>query len=220
MNPKSRPNWKHFCRARYKGRGSASVPTLPTAPRLFSRKCAYQPYCRRQVFRPAPDIISFKLRFREQFVLIRQALALLTLIGLLSACNLRRPEVTLTLALIDTRTPDATDVKELPTDTKAATMSPTPASTGTPRLSATIAPSMTATDTPTATYTDTPSATSTNTSTATDTDKPPATDSPAPTDTDLPIATATLRPTSTDTPLPTDRLDRFSWRVGRQRRIG
>ena len=137
-------------------------------------------------------------------MLIRQALALLTLIGLLSACNLRRPEVTLTLALIDTRTPDATDVKELPTDTKVATMSPTPASTGTPRLSATIAPSMTATDTPTATYTDTPSATSTNTSTATDTDKPPATDSPAPTDTDLPIATATLRPTSTDTPLPTD----------------
>ena len=63
-------------------------------------------------------------------MLIRPGLALLTMAIFLSACNLRRPEVTLTLAPIDTRTPVATDVEELPTETKVALTSPTPTPTG------------------------------------------------------------------------------------------
>ncbi|MCY3779172.1 MAG: SH3 domain-containing protein [Chloroflexi bacterium] len=151
-------------------------------------------------------------------MLIRRALALFALVGFLSACNLRRPEVTLTLAPIDTSTPDATDVEELPRETKEATTSPTPTPTVTLTLSPTDTPSVTGTVTPTdapsptktdtPTETETPSATATPTATdtltATYTQTPASTDISSATDTAEPPPTFTL--TATDAPTPTSTL--------------
>ena len=107
---------------------------------------------------------------------IRRALALLTVISFLSACNLSRPEVMLTLAPVDTRKPDATAVRELPTATTAAKASATPSTTATP----------------TATNTDLPTAS------PLPTDKPTDTVQPSPTRIVFETDTPTVKPSATD----------------------
>ena len=52
---------------------------------------------------------------------VRAGIALLVLALFASACTLRRPDVTLTLAPIETDTPEATDITEAPTTVETAT---------------------------------------------------------------------------------------------------
>ncbi len=102
----------------------------------------------------------------------------------IGACNLRRPEVTLTLAPIETRTPEATDLGELPTETRVAQNLPTPTAPSSPTdidvpaVTDTIAPSLTVTAQPT------PTATLESTSSPTT--------QPTRTETPVPGATATI----------------------------
>ena len=134
---------------------------------------------------------------------IRGGLALLIVALIASACNLRRPDVTLTLAPIETDTPEATDVTETPTDaaTATVTLSPTGSATSTVTATPSATASLTATSTPTPTATAPHVLTATNTSTATDTQAPTATETPTATDTDLPTSISTA--TATDTTVPT-----------------
>lgn len=127
---------------------------------------------------------------------VRAGLALLIVASFASACTLRRPDVTLTLAPIETNTPAATDVTEAPTDAENLTITPTP----TASLAATMTASSTAlqTATPTATDIDEPTATASATTTATATQTETATNTDEPTDTSAPTATATV--TATPTP--------------------
>lgn len=94
---------------------------------------------------------------------IRRSICLLLVAGGISACNLGRPEVTLTLAPIDTRTPVATAVMQLPTATDVVAASP----------SASARPSLTATpdppDKPSATVPAKPTRVHVNTATPTST---------------------------------------------------
>lgn len=153
---------------------------------------------------------------------VRAGLALLIVASFASACTLRRPDVTLTLAPIETNTPAATDVTEAPTAAETLVITPTPtltvaatmtasataAATETPSATdadeptATNSATATATDTVTATDTDEHTETSTPTTTATATDTVAATDTDEPTDTSTPTTTATL--TATSTPLIAD----------------
>lgn len=77
---------------------------------------------------------------------VRGGLALLLLALIASACNLRRPEVRLTLAPIATNTPAATDLTSAPVATATAkpTLSPTAPATAT--FAPTVAASATSTD--------------------------------------------------------------------------
>ena len=154
-------------------------------------------------------------------LLDRRALAIVAVALFLSACNLRRPEVTLTLAPIETRTPGATASPDRVTATEILTISPRatqsltprPATSDTPTPSVTPSPKPTATETlsPTPSITDELTATDTPTPTHTDTGEPTAT--VARTTTDTPTAavtpsltntaTATASPTQTDTDVPT-----------------
>ena len=130
---------------------------------------------------------------------------------LICACNLRRTEVTLTLAPIETRTLRATDIVELPTETKVIQSLPTsttaPSPTYTVNPSPSNVPNSTATRTPDATLTATPTQTQTTTNvlTASQTAQPTATETALPpaTDTSEPIATNTVAPTVTNTVVPT-----------------
>ena len=137
----------------------------------------------------------------------------------IGACNLRRPEVTLTLVPIETRTAEATDVRESATETRVAQNVPTPTIQSSPTdvviptFADTAAPTLTATNEPTSTVTVEPSLTSTDLPTVTETPLPTATVtlSSTATDTMVPTATATMEPTvpatvvasSTHTPVPT-----------------
>ena len=125
-------------------------------------------------------------------VCVRRTLAMLLVASVISACNLRAPEVTLTLVPIDTRTPEATSVRELPTLTQVIVETPTPSKTQAP----------TQTSEPSATQTPIPSRTATFTPTSSVTSSP--TDTVAPTATDTPLPTVTDEPTLTNTPMPTD----------------
>ena len=119
----------------------------------------------------------------------RGALILLSAALLVSACNLRRPEVTLTLAPIDTRTPAVTEAPDAPTVTSVASASPTLT------LTITTTRFLTLTSTSTATSTEEPS----QTASATQTQAATPTPSVSPTSS-TPSATATPTVTSTDTP--------------------
>ena len=128
---------------------------------------------------------------------IRAGLAVLIVALFASACTLRRPDVTLTLAPIETGRPEATDVTEAPTADDTATL--------TSRPTATVPSTLTLTSTSTATVT----ATASTSPTATDVDEPTVTstltarasDTVAPSDTEQPTATKTA--TATDTSGPT-----------------
>ena len=130
---------------------------------------------------------------------------------LICACNLRRTEVTLTLAPIETRTLRATDIVELPTETKVIQSLPTSTTAASPTYTVNPSPSNipkpTATRMPDATLTATPTQTQTNTNvpTASQTAQPTATETALPpaTDTSEPIATNTVAPTATNTVVPT-----------------
>lgn len=122
------------------------------------------------------------------------------------ACNLRRPEVTLTLAPIETRTPEATDLLELPTETRVAqklptaTAQPSPTDTDQPTITNTIAPE---TEQATATASFEPTTSPTVRPTRTETASPSATETNPPVDTAEPADTATAAPSKTDTAVPT-----------------
>ena len=165
-------------------------------------------------------------------MLDRRALAIVAVALFLSACNLRRPEVTLTLAPIETRTPEATAAPDRATATEILTVSPRatqsltplPAASDTPTPSVTPSPKptetltatetlsptpsktdeLTATATPTATATETPTPTDRDTDEPAPTETATATDSATPTQTDTDVPTSTARPTATDSAVPTD----------------
>ncbi|MCY4018762.1 MAG: SH3 domain-containing protein [Chloroflexi bacterium] len=116
----------------------------------------------------------------------------------IGACNLRRPEVTLTLVPIETRTPEATDLVELPTETRVAQKLPTPTAQASP----------TYTDAPTITYTtapatDQPTETSTIEPTSSPTVQLTQTETPVPSATETMPSTATVEPAATNTSVPT-----------------
>ncbi len=133
---------------------------------------------------------------------LRQGVALFIVALVFSACTLRRPEITLTLVSIDTRTPEATAIRELPTRTRVLRDQPTPTKNFT--LTVTPAPSQSATakpsDTDSPTASDTP--TSTSTATAVVTEKPTATNTSAPTR--KPSPTRILPRTATSTATATE----------------
>ena len=122
------------------------------------------------------------------------------------ACNLRRPEVTLTLAPIETRTPEATKMAVLPTETMILRESPTRTATAKPSLTATDLPTVVPTETSTATYTPVPTDSNTPTPTASEIVIPTETHTSLPTVTDtvIPTETLTLPPTLTETAEPTE----------------
>ncbi|MCY3917081.1 MAG: SH3 domain-containing protein [Chloroflexi bacterium] len=136
---------------------------------------------------------------------VRAGLALLIVALFASACTLRRPDVTLTLAPIETNTPAATDVTEAPTAAGTFTITPTPTAT----------PTATATETATVAASDTDQLTNTNTLTATltatqtpliaDAARASATEPPTATNTATPIAQPRPLP-PTETALPTETL--------------
>ena len=126
----------------------------------------------------------------------------------IGACNLRRPEVTLTLVPIETRTPEATDLGELPTETRVAQILPTPTAQSSPTdidvpaITDTIAPSLTATAqaTPTASFESTSSPT--HQPTRTETPVPSATETIPSTKATVPATIPTVEPSVTDTAVP------------------
>ena len=127
----------------------------------------------------------------------------------IGACNLRRPEVTLTLVPIESRTPQATDLGELPTETRVAQKLPTPTAQSSPTdidlptITHTIAPTLTAWAQPTPTASFEATSSLTNQPTRTETPVPSATETTAPTDTVEPAATDTTVPSSTHSSAPT-----------------
>ena len=136
------------------------------------------------------------------------ALALLLLACCLSACNLSRPEVTLTLASIDTRTPAATKARLLPSATPLATITPLPSPsasqtlTVTPTASFTLSPTKTVAASPSHTSQPTPTRITIDTATPTFTpvdSQPQALVTPSPSAEPTQPATAP----ATFTPLPT-----------------
>ncbi len=128
----------------------------------------------------------------------------------IGACNLRRPEVTLTLAPIETRTPQATDLLELPTETRVAQLLPSPTvqssptDSNNPTLTDTVAPTLTATDQLTPTETSEPTSSHTHQPTVTQSPAPSATATIPPSETAVrtATATATAAPSVTDSPVP------------------
>lgn len=149
---------------------------------------------------------------------------MLAVVLFLSACNLQRPDVTLTLAPIDTRTPVATELPDAPTATRipsaspamtssvtvtiidvtTATSTPTPSATASATVSPTATPISTAT--PTRTSTDASSATSTFTVTNTPSATSTPTASASATATSTPSNAATAQPTATQSATATDTL--------------
>ena len=127
-----------------------------------------------------------------------RGLAMLLAASVISACNLRAPEVTLTLAPIDTDTPTATPVRELPTPTPFLVKSPSPGATepATPSQE----PSATATLPPTATVAR-PTATPSQTEPPTPTRILPATATPSAAAT-ASVVPATVEPQIVDTAAP------------------
>ncbi|MDE2857870.1 MAG: SH3 domain-containing protein [Chloroflexota bacterium] len=127
----------------------------------------------------------------------------------IGACNLRRPEVTLTLAPIETRTLQATDLAEPPTETRVAQKLPEPTAQSSPTdidlptITDTIAPSLTAMAQPTPTATFEPTASPTNQPTPSETPVPSATETIPSIDAAEPAATDTAAPSATDTSVPT-----------------
>lgn len=146
-------------------------------------------------------------RFRSELsVGAGRCFAYIVLALVVSACNLRRPEVTLTLAPIETRTPEATKMAVLPTETVIARKSPTRTATAKPSLTATDLPTVVPTDTSTTTFTPAPTDANTPTPTASEIVAPTETHTSLPTVTDtvIPTDTATLPPTLTETAEPTE----------------
>lgn len=134
--------------------------------------------------------------------------------SVLSACNLSGPEVTLTLAPVDTETPTATHVRAMPTPTSLVLNSPTPGQTE--PASPSLEPSPSASPLPTATPSKTEPPTPTQILPATATPGAaasasvlPATVEPQLADTSLPDATDRVADSNaipsqrTFTPLPT-----------------
>jgi len=126
---------------------------------------------------------------------VRASISLLIMALFASACTLRRPDVTLTLAPIETGTPEATAVTEAPTAAETATLTTTPTATVPSTITLTSTATVSATATPTATDGDEPTATFTLTATASDTAVPADTDEPTATNTAT--ASDTSRPTAT-----------------------
>lgn len=143
--------------------------------------------------------------------MLRRCVGYAILATLICACNLRRPEVTLTLVPIETRTPQATDIVELPTETpvvlEAPSWTPTATRTHSPVPSPTEAalPTEDQTATLTSTVIATPSPTETTdpTSTVTALLTSSPTRQASATPTSIPAATETGLPTLTSTDLPT-----------------
>ena len=100
------------------------------------------------------------MRLVEHGVIVVKCLGYLVPAFIFCACNLGRPQVTLTLAPIETRTSVATDAVELPTETlvrfdlPSATLKASPTGTDIPRITSTAV--ATATDTALPVETDTP----------------------------------------------------------------
>lgn len=144
---------------------------------------------------------------------VRASLALLIVASFASACTLRRPDVTLTLAPIETVRPEATDATEAPTTAETAAYTQTSTAsvtfTRTATSTAMVTATATATDTDEPTVTSKPTATATLTATytplAADAARASATEPPTATNTSTPTAQPTPLP-STETALPTETL--------------
>ena len=128
-----------------------------------------------------------------------RGVAMLLAASVISACNLRAPEVTLTLAPIDTHTPTATKVSEMPTHTPFLLNSPSPGKTE--PAPPTQEPSPTKTLLPTATVEPPPTATPSATVPPTPTRILPATAPPTAT-AQASAVPATVRPQLADTSVP------------------
>jgi len=142
-------------------------------------------------------------------VYISRCLFYIAVTLVVGACNLRRPEVTLTLVPIETRTPEATDLVELPTETRVAEKLPTPTAQSSPTdidlpaITDTIAPSLTTMAQPTPTASFEPTSSPTNQPARTETPVPSATETFPPSDTAEPPVTDRAVPSSTHTSVPT-----------------
>lgn len=126
-----------------------------------------------------------------------------------AACNLRRPEVTLTLAPIETRTLPATELGETPTETEVVQKLPRPTAQSSPTdialptITFTVAPSPTALTQMTPTPAFEPTASPTDQASRSETPVPSATETIPSTDTAETAATDTAVPSATDTAAPT-----------------
>ena len=139
-----------------------------------------------------------------------RCLAYAILATLICACNLQRPQVTLTLVPIETRTPQATAIVAFPTETPVVFDAPTLTATATqtqapnPRLTVEATPTETERQPLTTTAIPSPSPTATAESTHTPTPVPTASDTSAPTLTNTVLPSPTRIVPRTPTPTVTD----------------